>query len=295
MMRVNEILNSAVNNVQKTNNKFDVQKWAEEKKEKRKWAYKTQDEMATKIIENGELYKTYLDVQSKFSNYSVGNALLIMAQNPKVTQLKDVESWKKDNITFGKKPTPIIILEPSNIYERDDGTEAQGYDPKNVYDISDMRVKRKLNTIPYTSETIMKAVLSMAPVEVEIVTDTFNNKIVNFNIDKRRIEVAENAEVQETIQGLVREIASIHLSTFIKSDINNFRNESIAYMVSKRFGLPTDKYNFEVIPEELKKMTPHEIKNELSKNVECFEILIEGMEMDMDKLTKAKINKEYER
>ena len=241
MSMINDILKSAVNNVQKE--EFDVGKWEEEKNTERQWAYQTQDEMAIKITEDSKLYQTYLDVQSKFPTYSVGNALLVTAQNPKATQLKDVKTWKKEKISFVGKPNKIIILEQGNIYTREDGTEAQGYDPKRVYDISDMRVSRQLNTLPYTNEQILKAVLSMSPVEVQIVPNVPNNKVANFNVKNRVIEVTENSEINSIIQGLVREIASIHTLSFAESELNTFKNESVAYMVSKRYGLPTNNFN----------------------------------------------------
>lgn len=292
---ISDILRSAVNNVQSSKKEFNAEEWGKAKQQDREFAYKTQDEMATKITESGENYKIYLNVQSKFPTYSVGNALLVTAQNPKATQLKDAEGWKKDNINFAGKPNRIIILEQGNIYERDDGTEAQNYNPKNVYDISNMKVKRQLNTVPFSKESIMKAVLSMSPVEVTVVENTFNNKLVNFNEDKRVIEVSENAEVEQTIKGLVREIASIHTLSFADSEINNFKNESVAYMICKRYGISTKDFNFEIIPEELKQMTPQEVKAELGKGRECFEILAEGMDKDVGMQNRNKTNREYER
>ena len=296
MSTINDILKSAINNVQKEQKDFNVEEWAKNKQHDREFAYQTQDEMAKKITEYGEIYKTYLDVQSRFPNYSVGNALLVTAQNPKATQLKDAESWKKDKINFIGKPNPIIILEPGNIYTREDGTEAQGYDPKNVYDISDMRVKRQLNTVPYTHESILKAVLSMSPVQVEIVQNTSNSsKLVNFNADTRTIEVSQNAEVKETIQGLIREVASIHLLSFADTELNNFKNESVEYMISKRYGMPTNNFNFDKIPQELKEMTAQEVKAELAKGAECLQILTEGMDKEIGMNSKTKTNREYER
>ena len=295
MSMINDILKSAVNNVQKEKEEFDVGKCSEEKNSERQWAYQTQDEMATKITEDSKLYQTYLDVQSKFPTYSVGNALLVTAQNPKATQLKDVKTWKKEKVNFAGKPNKIIILEQGDVYTRDDGTEAQGYDPKRVYDISDMRVKRQLNTVPYTKEQILKAVLSMSPVEVQAVPNVANNKVANFNVNNRTIEVSENAEVNQIIQSLVREIASIHTLSFADSELNTFKNESVAYMVSKRYGIPTNNFNFEKIPDELKTMMPQEIKQELGKGAECFEILAEGMDRTLGMNTITKTNREYER
>lgn len=295
MSMINDIIKSAVNNVQSNKKEFNAEEWGKGKQQDREFAYSTQDEMARKITENGQMYKTYLDVQSKFPTYSVGNALLVTAQNPKATQLKDAEGWKKENINFAGKPNKIIILEQGDIYQRDDGTEAQSYNPKNVYDISDMRVKKQLNAIPFSKESIMKSILSMSPVEVTIVENTFNNKLVNFNVDKRVIEVSEKAEVEQTIKGLVREIASIHTLTFGESELNTFKNESVAYMVCKRYGVSAKDFNFEKIPEELKQMTPQEIKSELGKGRECFEILTEGMDRDVGMQNRTKINRGYER
>lgn len=295
MSMINDIIKSAVNNVQSNKKEFDAEEWGKGKQQDREFAYSTQDEMARKITENGQIYKTYLDVQSKFPTYSVGNALLVTAQNPKATQLKDAEGWKKENINFAGKPNKIIILEQGDIYQRDDGTEAQSYNPKNVYDISDMRVKKQLNAIPFSKESIMKSILSMSPVEVTIVANTFSNKLVNFNVDKRVIEVSERAEVEQTIKGLVREIASIHTLSFGESELNTFKNESVAYMVCKRYGVSTKDFDFEIIPDELKQMTPQEIKAELGKGRECFEILAEGMDIDVGMQNRTKINREYER
>lgn len=292
---INDIIKSAVNNVQSNKKEFNAEEWGKGKQQDREFAYSTQDEMARKITENGQMYKTYLDVQSKFPTYSVGNALLVTAQNPKATQLKDAEGWKKENINFAGKPNKIIILEQGDIYQRDDGTESQSYNPKNVYDISDMRVKKQLNAIPFSKESIMRSILSMSPVEVTIVGNTFNNKLVNFNVDKRVIEVSEKAEVEQTIKGLVREMASIHTLTFGESELNTFKNESVAYMVCKRYGVSTKDFNFEKIPEELKQMTPQEIKSELGKGRECFEILTEGMDRDVGMKNRTKINRGYER
>ena len=295
MSMINDIIKSAVNNVQSNKKEFNAEEWGKGKQQDREFAYSTQDEMARKITENGQMYKTYLDVQSKFPTYSVGNALLVTAQNPKATQLKDAEGWKKENINFAGKPNKIIILEQGDIYQRDDGTEAQSYNPKNVYDISDMRVKKQLNAIPFSKESIMRSILSMSPVEVTIVENTFNNKLVNFNVDKRVIEVSEKAEVEQTIKGLVREIASIHTLTFGESELNTFKNESVAYMVCKRYGVSKKDFNFEKIPEELKQMTPQEIKSELGKGRECFEMLTEGMDRDVGMQNRTKINRGYER
>ena len=295
-MGINDIIRSAVNNVQRNQNEFDVEQWAKEKNKQREWAYQTQDEMAEKISVDSEKYKTYLNVQSQFPSYSVGNALLVTAQKPNAKQLREADSWKRDKIYFKKNPQRIIILEPKDTYIREDGTEAQSFDSKIVYDISDMQMKRQLNTVPYTHESILKGILSMSPVQVEVVEHTSKaNKLVNYNANKRTIEVSSESEVKDTIKGLVAEIASIHMLSFADTELNKFKNQSVSYMISKKYGMPLSEYDFSRIPQELQQMSPKEIKSELGKVAECYAILTEGIDRTLDIQPKTKSHREYER
>lgn len=293
-MSINDIIRSAVNNVQKS--EFNVDEWAKEKNRQREWAYKTQDEMAEKITVDSEKYKNYLNVQSQFPNYSVGNALLVTVQKPDAKQLREADSWKRDKVYFKKNPQRIIILEPTNTYIREDGTEAQSFDSKIVYDISDMQMKRQLNTVPYTQESILKGILSMSPVQVEVVEHTSNpNKQVNYNANKRTIEVSSESEVKDTIRGLVTEIASIQMLSVENTELNNFKNKSVAYMISKKYGMTLNDYDFSKIPQELQQMSPKEVKSELGKIAECYAILTDGIDRTLEIQPKVKNHREYER
>lgn len=293
-MSINDIIRSAVNNVQKS--EFNVDEWAKEKNRQREWAYKTQDEMAEKITIDSEKYKNYLNVQSQFPNYSVGNALLVTVQKPDAKQLREADSWKRDKVYFKKNPQRIIILEPTNTYIREDGTEAQSFDSKIVYDISDMQMKRQLNTVPYTQESILKGILSMSPVQVEVVEHTSNtNKQVNYNANKRTIEVSSESEVKDTIRGLVTEIASIQMLSVANTELDNFRSKSVSYMISKKYGMALNDYDFSKIPQELQQMSPKEVKSELGKIAECYAILTDGIDRTLDIQPKVKNHREYER
>lgn len=293
-MSINDIIRSAVNNVQKS--EFNVDEWAKEKNRQREWAYKTQDEMAEKITVDSEKYKNYLNVQSQFPNYSVGNALLVTVQKPDAKQLREADSWKRDKVYFKKNPQRIIILEPTNTYIREDGTEAQSFDSKIVYDISDMQMKRQLNTVPYTQESILKGILSMSPVQVEVVEHTSNpNKQVNYNANKRKIEVSSESEVKDTIRGLVTEIASIQMLSVENTELDNFRSKSVSYMISKKYGMALNDYDFSKIPQELQQMSPKEVKSELGKIAECYAILTDGIDRTLEIQPKVKNHREYER
>ena len=94
---------------------------------------------------------------------------------------------------------------------------------------------------------------------------------MSFNLEKRTIEVLETADVKEILIGLIREIASVHSMTFENTELNKFKNESVAYMVCKRYGVPLASFNFNKIPEELKKYGRARNKKGTLKRSRMFE------------------------
>ena len=96
MSQIFDVIEKAINN--RENGGFDKEKWKQKKQEQKEWAYKTQDEMAEKIVADTNKLKQYLKVQSNFPSYSVGNALLVTARYPQATLLKDRDGWKKEKV-----------------------------------------------------------------------------------------------------------------------------------------------------------------------------------------------------
>lgn len=73
---------------------FDKDAWAAKKQEQRQAVYDLADSTAEAIAADGGRFRDYLDVQSRFDRYTATNALLILAQKPEATQLRDFESWR---------------------------------------------------------------------------------------------------------------------------------------------------------------------------------------------------------
>ena len=91
---------------------FDVEEWAANKKAEREQAYSLITAMAKSVATHGDKLKSYLDVQSRFNKYSVGNALLITSQMPNATRLADYKTWKDAGVHVKKGETGIVVLEP---------------------------------------------------------------------------------------------------------------------------------------------------------------------------------------
>ena len=118
---------------------FDKEAWAAKKQAERKEVYALADSTAEAIKGDGNKFRDYLDVQSRFDRYSATNALLILAQMPQATQLKDFDGWKDAGASVQKKATSIRILEPGKEYDRTDGGTGTSYDVKRVFDVSQTR------------------------------------------------------------------------------------------------------------------------------------------------------------
>lgn len=120
---------------------FNKEEWAAQKQAQRQEAYEMIDNTCAEMMESGDSFRQYLDVQGRFDRYSVANAVLVSAQMPEATQLKDYGKWKQSRVYVNKDAQKITILEPSKEYLRDDGTKAVSYNAKVVYDISETSAK----------------------------------------------------------------------------------------------------------------------------------------------------------
>ena len=108
---------------------FDKAEWAAQKQAQRKEAYELIDNTCAEMMISGDSFRQYLDVQGRFDRYSVANAILVSAQMPEATQLKDYNTWKQSRVYVNKDAQKVVILEPSKEYTRDDGTKGISYTP----------------------------------------------------------------------------------------------------------------------------------------------------------------------
>ncbi len=68
---------------------FNKEEWAAAKQAQRQEAYEMIDTTCEKMLTDGNAFCQYLDVQGRFDRYSVNNAILVSAQMPEATQLKE--------------------------------------------------------------------------------------------------------------------------------------------------------------------------------------------------------------
>ena len=130
------------------------------------------DATCSEMMADGKVFQQYLEVQGRFDRYSVNNAILVAAQMPEATQLKDYGSWKQSRVYVDKDAQKVTILEPGKEYERDDGSKAVGYNAKVVYDISQTSAKdRGQPQEAKTMRELVSAMIDASPVNFQPVEE----------------------------------------------------------------------------------------------------------------------------
>ena len=128
-------------NIDNKANNYDVESYKKRKKEQKASAYKMIDEALEELKTNPKSIQSYLNIQSRFDNYSPRNALLINKQCPNARQLKTKSDWLDEKANFiNSKPNIITILEPGTPYEID-GKKLTSYNAKSMIDISETNLK----------------------------------------------------------------------------------------------------------------------------------------------------------
>ncbi|MDD7129357.1 MAG: ArdC-like ssDNA-binding domain-containing protein [Prevotella sp.] len=127
---------------------FDKEEWIQQKKAEREHAYEMIDQAAGLMPGEGERVQMYLDLQSRFPRYSVGNILLLSAQKPEATRIADFKAWKEGGVYIKQGETGIIMLEPGNEYTKADGSVGVAYNAKRVFDISQTTAKVSCRSNP---------------------------------------------------------------------------------------------------------------------------------------------------
>ena len=251
------------------NEEFNKEEWANAKKEERESAYKLIENMASDISVDGEKLRKYLNVQSRFNQYSVGNALLITAQYPGATMISDYEGWDSKDVKIFKKQKAFMILEPGDVYTREDGSTGINYNVKKVFDISQTSAMgTNLPPLKKDEKEILKALISKTPAEIVSVEEINNSDSgALFDKEKNVILVKQGMEPKEIFISVSKELAHAEMSKVqngYNREPNDFRAFCISYILCKKNGIETDKYDFTALPTHFGNMDAKEVKAELT-------------------------------
>ncbi|MDG0810322.1 hypothetical protein [Cohnella rhizosphaerae] len=249
------------------NQPFDKEAWVQKKQELRQWTYDTIDATTETVSQTGEQLQHYLDVQSRFGRYSVSNALLILAQRPEATRIADFEGWKAMGFHIRRKETGFYILEPGEEYKREDGSTAVSYNPKKMFDVAQVIGEKPERPAQPDERTRIKALMHRSPVPIQMGDALPADMHALYQPDVRQIIIRRGLSAGEIFRALAQELAHAEMDTG-KTDYSrserHVQAHSVAYILSKQFGVETSGFRFNRAVERLKGLEPQQIRTELA-------------------------------
>ena len=274
---------------------FNKEEWAAQKQEQRKAAYELIDNTCSEMMADGVAFQQYLDVQGHFDRYSVNNAILVSAQMPEATQLKDYGSWKQSRAYVDKDAQKITILEPGKEYEREDGSKAVGYNAKIVYDISQTSAKdRQQPQEQKTMRELVSAMIDASPVSFVPVDDL--ELPAFYDSAQQTIFIKTGLNEEQLFVSMAKEVSAAVFDFKHKEsrDASDFKSFCVAYMVSSRYGVDTKGFRFDNLPKEFAGMETQEFKGQLGSMRDVLGEIQSDMYKSLEK-NKPPKSKEQER
>lgn len=263
---------------------FNKEDWAAKKQIEREQTYNMMNEMTEKVASDAQAFKQYLDIQSRFDRFSVGNVMLITAQMPEATRLGDYEYWAEQGEYVKKGSEAISILEPGNEYTREDGTSAISMNVKKVFDISQTGAEVRDYK---TSDTrkLLKALVKSSPVPVEIGDKLMEGTNAKYSSKVKKIFVRQGMEGDEIFRALAQEIAHADRDMNTKDNYVRAENElgcyCTAYMICNRYGVDTKPFNFDKAPEMFDGKENKDVRSALGDMRESMSRISEEIRKDL--------------
>ena len=269
MSNFDDIFSGQNGNSRWSDQPFDKEAWAAKKQEERKELYALADSTAAEISGDGEKYQKYLDVQSRFSRYTPTNALLILAQMPEATQLKDFNGWKEAGASVQRKPKSVKILEPGKEYDREDGTRGTSFEVKRVYDASQTRGRvRSAPAVKLDDRVLLKALIHRTPVPIQTVDSLPNNMGALYDHNQQVIFVCRGMGAEDIFRSVSKELAHAEIAGMSENYNRNdaaFKAYSASYILCKRYGVDVSDYNFSRLPTSFRESNPQQVRETLTE------------------------------
>ena len=274
---------------------FNKEEWAAAKQAQRQEAYEMIDTTCEKMLTDGNAFRQYLDVQGRFDRYSVNNAILVSAQMPEATQLKERTAWKQSRVYVNKDAQKIVILEPGKEYTREDGTKAVGYNAKEVFDVSETSAKdRQQPQEAKTMRELVSAMIDASPVGFQPVEEL--EVPAFYDSSQQTIFIRMGLSEEQLFVSMAKEVSAavFDFKHNESRDASDFKSFCVAYMVSSRYGVDTRGFNFGRLPKEYEGMDTQAFKGELGSMRDVLGEIQSDMYKSMEK-NKPPKSKEQER
>ncbi|MBQ7882830.1 MAG: ImmA/IrrE family metallo-endopeptidase [Phascolarctobacterium sp.] len=201
-------------------------------------------EDGVRTIFESDKYKHYLEVMSRFYNYSANNCRLILNQCPHATKVAGYRQWQKNFNRYVKKDEKAIrIIAPHKDY---------GFIEVCVFDISqtdgaplpnDGIVAYKLNSNIKNYDILFKSLSNISPLPIYFEELNGPNGIC---ILGKEIKINTGMSEAQNLKTLIHEIAHaiLHNNSNTSRRTQEVEAESVAFAVCAYLGIDTSSYSF---------------------------------------------------
>ncbi len=229
--------------------------WKARKEAEREEINFMSDDGIMSVTTQPEAYLHYLEVQADHPQYSAMNILLVLAQNPDITQVNSLERWNRLGRSVKREESGLKIR-VSDRYVKD-GQEYRGYKVGRVFDVSQTTGKGRLPGKTVLSDNTpqmdaaLRQLLELSPVRV--VTNTTMRTDAFYEPNAQEISVSSNLTDGQTFAALAREIvhAKIHNHgqyPYYSREDCKLDADSVSYMLCRSFGIAQERPDASKIP-----------------------------------------------
>ena len=286
--------------------------------DKHKEVYKMMETGVKEVFESDK-YKNYLNILSKFHNYSYGNCVLIAKQMPSATHVAGFNFWRdvmKRHVKRDEKGIKILAPSPYKAmrevektgkdgkpYTEDMLVTVPGYKAVHVFDVSQTYGQPMPKLTTDLTESVEKyndlydALEAMSPVPISFESIKSSAKGY-FDPIEKLIVVQDGMSEAQNIKTTIHEIVHARLHDIDKnidedgkrpsSRTREIEAESIAYCVCQNYGLDTSEYSFGYIASWSSDKELPELKDSLNIIRKETNAIISQVDVKLSEIQKEK-------
>ena len=235
--------------------------------EKKAKCYAMIDDACLEVMSSPEKLYEYLMVQSSFERYSLNNNLLIFAQNPGATKLKDFDAWKKSGCYVKKGSESIMILEPYS-FTGTDGKPHRGYNAKNVFNIEDVNVPPEAypEEKTYEQKKLVEALVHDSPVPIRKAEQSLGDNFAVYDPQNKVIYFKPGLEFAQVFPAIAKALAHAEMAKGDEKyhvNDNEFKARCSANIIAQKYGVDLHTISIHGIPPKYSALEAEDVKKEL--------------------------------
>ena len=238
-------------------------------RERRVQCYETIEATVRNVVSDIQKMRVFLDVQSRFERYSLNNNLLIYAQRPDATRIRDKDAWEKDGLCVRKDAVGFQILEP-HPYTTPTGEKRNGYNPKEMYDISDLYEAPTVASPSYDQKLLIRALINKSPAPIKTVAEYPANQPEGayYSVRENCIYAKQGMGFVGVFEAVAQAMAHAEIARGeedYRPQEHLFQARCVAYVLAKKYGVPSERLRIDSVPVKYENAEYSEIKQDLAE------------------------------